>query len=203
MNFKTIAAGFTIVTGLLLNGTVFAAGDAAKGEAKSAVCASCHGVGGNNTNAQFPVLAGQVPGYIASQLQRFKSGVRKEPIMAGQSAPLSDQDMADLDAYYAAQKPTGLSVTEDQVKMAMAGEKIYRGGYRPFDISACMSCHGPAGHGIPPRFPRVSGQHADYLEKQLLAFKSGDRSDDIMNPIAFRLSEAQIKELALYMSALK
>ena len=69
-------------------------------------------------------------------------------------------------------------------------------------VEACIGCHGPTGHGIPPRFPKVSGQHPEYLEQQLLAFKSGSRANEVMNPIAFRLSEQQIKELALYMSAL-
>ncbi len=115
---------------------------------------------------------------------------------------LTKQDMANLDAYYSAQQPQPLSITEDQVESAKRGEKVYRGGYRPFSIAACMSCHGPADYGIPPRFARLSGQRAAYLEKQLLASKSGARQDEVMHPIAFRLSEAQIKELALFVSAL-
>jgi len=203
MNLKTIGRGLGLVAALTLSAPVFAAGDAAKGEAKAAVCAGCHGMDGNSVTPQFPVIAGQVPGYIAQQLKAFKSGVRNDPVMLGQVAALTDEDMANLDAFYSAQTPKTLGITEEQQEMAAAGGKVYRGGYRPFSIAACMGCHGPAGHGIPPRYPRLSGQHAVYLEKQLLAFKSGTRTSEEMNPIAFRLSEAQIKELSLYMSALK
>ena len=183
--------------------TTLAAGDAGAGEQKAATCVACHGVAGKSTNAQFPVIAGQVPGYIADQLKLFKNGKRNDPMMAGMVAGLSDQDMADLDAYYSAQTPMQLSISEEQMESAEKGEKVYRGGYKAFEIAACMGCHGPAGHGIPPRFPRVSGQYADYLDKQLIAFKNGSRESEVMNPIAFRLSEQQIKELSLYMSALK
>jgi cytochrome c553 len=110
--------------------------------------------------------------------------------------------MANLDAYYSSLESNKGSITPEQEESALAGGKIYRGGYKPYNISACMGCHGPTGSGIPPAFPRLSGQHASYIESQLLAFKSGARSDPIMNPISFVLSEQQIKELALYISAL-
>jgi cytochrome c553 len=203
MSLKLTGAVFGLVAMLAVSNSGFAMGDAAAGEQKAQMCVACHGVAGDNTNPQFPVLAGQVPGYIENQLQAFKVGTRENAIMMGQSVGLSDQDMADIDAYYSAQSATPKSISADQVETAMLGEKVYRGGYRPFSIAACMSCHGPAGHGIPPRFPKVSGQHAAYLEQQLLAFKRGSRVNDVMNPIAFKLSEAQIRELSLYMSALK
>ena len=203
MNLKSFGLLLGVTAGICWSASSLAAGDAAAGEQKAQTCVACHGVAGKSTNAQFPVLAGQVPGYVAEQLALFKHGKRQDPMMAGMVAGLSDEDMQDLDAYYAAQKPMQLSISEDQVDAAARGEKVYRGGYKDFEIAACMSCHGPAGHGIPPRFPRVSGQFADYMEKQLLAFKKGDRQSDVMNPIAFRLSEQQIKELSLYMSALK
>ncbi|MFT5115164.1 MAG: cytochrome c553 [Parasphingorhabdus sp.] len=203
MNLKSFSLLFGVIAGLGWNAMTIASGDAAAGEEKSQPCIACHGVAGKSAIAQFPVLAGQVPGYIASQLAEFKSGVRNDPVMAGMVATLTAEDMADLDAYYSAQDPMQLSISEDQVAEAERGEKVYRGGYRAFEIAACMGCHGPAGHGIPPRFPRVSGQHAAYLEKQLLALKKGTRVSEVMNSIAFRLSEQQIKELALYMSALK
>jgi len=100
------------------------------------------------------------------------------------------------------QPPNKGSITPDQEEAALAGGQIYRAGYEPYKIAACMSCHGPSGHGIPPNFPRVSGQSAKYLEAQLLAFKSGQRQDPIMNPVAFALSEEQIRQLSLYMSAI-
>lgn len=182
---------------------VFAAGDAEAGAQKIAVCTSCHGDNGISVSPEFPSLAGQVPGYIALQLKAYKSGSRENAIMSGMVAALSEEDMADLDAYYSSKEPPVRFLAEEQVEAARRGEKIYRGGFRPFSIAACMGCHGPGGHGIPPLYPRLSGQHAEYLEAQLLAFKSGQRVHEIMNPIAFKLSEAQIRDLALYMSALE
>lgn len=182
---------------------VFAAGDLDAGTAKAQTCTACHGADGNSADPQYPSLAGQVPGYIAAQLAAYKSGARANPIMAGMSQPLTEQDMADLDAFYSNQAIVPRGVAEDQVDSARAGEKIYRGGYEPMSVAPCIGCHGPGGHGIPPAFPRVSGQHPQYLEQQLLALKSGARASEVMNPIAFRLSEQQIRELALYMSALE
>ncbi|MFT5574138.1 MAG: cytochrome c553 [Cryomorphaceae bacterium] len=186
-------------------GTALASGDAQAGKAKSVVCAACHGAEGISALSINPNLAGQVPGYIASQLKAFKSGERANAIMAGQSMGLSNEDMADLDAYYAslAAKVTSALTDEDKV-LAEAGEAIYRGGFAERGISACMSCHGPSGHGIPKNFPRVAAQHKEYLEQQLLAYKKGDRKgyNEIMSDIAFGLSELQIKQLAAYMAGL-
>lgn len=182
-----------------------AAGDAQAGEAKSAICGSCHGADGNSSIPINPNLAGQVPGYISAQLQAFKSGERANAIMAGQVAILSEEDMDDLDAYYSS-KPAKVTsaLTDEQKAMAEAGRVIYRGGFAERGISACMSCHGPSGHGIPKNYPRVSAQHYEYLEQQLLAYKKGERKglNDIMHNIAFGLSELQIKQLSAYMAGL-
>ena len=178
-------------------------GDADAGKQKSATCAACHGPDGNSPLDQFPKIAGQVPGHIAKQLADFKTGVRVNPVMAGMSAGLSDQDMADLDAFYASQEMSAGSITEEQHADALLGQTIYKTGIAEFNVPACMSCHGPSGSGILPNFPKLSGQYANYLEAQLLAFKSGDRSNPIMNPIAFPLSADQIKQLSLYISALQ
>lgn len=190
---------------LLFSGQTFASGDAAAGKAKSAVCAACHGAEGISALPMNPNLAGQVPGYIAAQLQAFKSGERNNAIMAGQSVGLSDQDMADLDAFYSSMQPNvEVKLTEEEAELALAGEAIYRGGYAERGISACMSCHGPSGHGIPKNYPRVSAQHRQYLEQSLLDYKKGTRNgyNGIMHSIAFGLSEQQIKELAAYMAGL-
>ncbi|NND00190.1 MAG: cytochrome c4 [Gammaproteobacteria bacterium] len=182
-----------------------AAGDPVAGKSKSAVCASCHGAQGISVLPANPNIAGQVPGYIAAQLAAFKSGERVNAIMAGQSSPLSEEDMADLDAYYSSlpAKVTS-SLTEEDKVLAEAGRAIYRGGYAERGISACMSCHGPSGHGIPKNYPRVSAQHKEYLEQQLLAYKKGERKgyNGIMYNISFGLSELQIKQLSAYMSGL-
>ena len=185
--------------------------DAEAGKQKAKMCASCHGEDGNSSNPVYPSLAGQVPGYIAAQLSLFKSGQRKNDIMAGMAAGLSEQDLANLDAYYSSQqiKPGVVSAAEgDAVRR---GERLYRGGYAPLQVAACISCHGPQGHGVPPRYPRVAGQHRKYLEDQLLSFKAsyetsdvGSRSSygDIMTRIAFLLSDQQIKDVSAYMHAL-
>ncbi len=179
-----------------------AEGDVEAGRAASATCVACHGADGNSPTEQFPNLAGQVPGYIAAQLAKFKSGERESAVMAGMIAPLTEADMANLDAYYSSLAGKKGAITPAQEEAALAGGKIYRGGFKPYAIAACMGCHGPSGHGIPPAFPRISGQPAAYIEAQLLAFKSGARVDPVMNPIAFPLSAQQIRELALYISAL-
>jgi len=190
---------------VLFSGNINAAGDAEAGKSKSAVCAACHGTEGISALAINPNLAGQVPGYIAAQLKAFKSGERANAIMAGQAAGLSDEDMLDLDAYYSSLMPNvEVKLTEEEAKMAEAGAAIYRGGFAERGISACMSCHGPSGHGIPKNYPRVSAQHRQYLEQSLLAYKKGERKgyNGIMYSIAFGLSEQQIKELAAYMAGL-
>lgn len=204
--FKKISIAATVLfIGAAINSVAIAAGDAEAGKAKSLVCAACHGAEGVSALAINPNLAGQVPGYIAAQLKAFKSGERVNAIMAGQSMPLTEEDMADLDAYYSSlEANTVVKLTAEDAEMAKAGEAIYRGGYAERGISACASCHGPSGHGIPKNYPRVSGQHKEYLESQLLAYKKGERKgyNDIMWNIAFGLSEEQIKQLSAYMAGL-
>ncbi|MBI3571531.1 MAG: cytochrome c4 [Gammaproteobacteria bacterium] len=180
-----------------------APGSPAKGQTKVAACAGCHGADGNGgADPVWPRLAGQEADYIAKQLADFKSGARRDPIMAGMAAPLSAQDMKDIGAHYASLKPKAGAAKS--VELAKLGEKLYRGGNAKTGVSACMSCHGPSGHGIPPRYPRVSAQSTVYTEKQMLAFKSGARANDgdIMTRIAFRMSEHEIRAVADYMAGL-
>lgn len=181
------------------------AGDAEAGETKAEPCVACHGPDGIGTAAQNPNLAGQVPGYIADQLARFKSGERQNAAMAGFVAELSEQDMADLDAYYSSLPPPAGAVPEDRTEAAERGARLYRGGDQSLDIAACMACHGPSGRGIPTRFPRVAGQKETYLMSSLQAFKSGERASDgdIMNSISFLLTEQQMEDLAAFMHALQ
>lgn len=181
-----------------------AEGNIAAGKAKAAMCAGCHGSDGNGmaSNPLYPKLAGQMPEYLDKQLHDFKSGARKDPIMSGMAAALSPADMGNVAAYFSSLKTK--PGTAANAGLAKEGEKIYRGGDAKTGVSACMSCHGPSGQGIPPRFPRVSWQNAAYTEKQLLAFKAGTRTNDgdIMTRIAFRMSEQQIKAVAQYMDGL-
>ena len=199
-----IIAGITVAA--LHSVTTLASGHDVDGKAKSVVCAACHGAQGISSIPANPNLAGQVPGYIRAQLKAFKSGERVNAIMAGQAAGLSDQDMKDIDAYYASLKAkTTSKLTEQDKALAEEGRAIYRGGFAQRGISACMSCHGPSGHGIPKNYPRVSAQHPEYLEQQLLAYKKGERvgHNGIMKDISFGLSELQIKQLSAYMAGLK
>ena len=194
-----------IITAILMTGVSAQgiAGDPAAGQAKAQACVACHGADGNSANSGFPSLAGQVPGYIAGQLAAFKSGKRANAIMMGLAQPLSAEDMADLDAWYASQTIAPRSISEEQLALASEGESPYRGGSAELAIPACMACHGPAGRGMPSNYPRVAGQWPEYLESQLLAFKSGERAGKIMGPIAHRLSAQQIHALSVYMSALQ
>ena len=194
-----------IITTILMTGVSAQgiAGDPAAGEAKAQACVACHGADGNSANSGFPSLAGQVPGYIAGQLAAFKSGKRANAIMMGLAQPLSAEDMADLDAWYASQTIAPRSISKDQLALASEGESLYRGGSAELAVPACMACHGPAGRGMPSNYPRVAGQWPEYLEGQLLAFKSGERAGKIMGPIAHRLSAQQIHALSVYMSALQ
>ncbi len=196
----------TLVLGLFIAGSmapVHAAGNAAAGKTKSVVCQGCHGTDGNSSNPSYPKLAGQSASYLVKQLTDFKDGKRSNPIMSGMAAPLSPQDRADVAAYFAAQKPVPgtANASPETIKL---GEQLFRGGNRKFGISACMSCHGPAGAGIPPRFPRLAGQYAGYVKAQLIAFKNGQRTNDdhIMQSIAFRMSLTQIDAVAQYIQGL-
>lgn len=179
------------------------AGDIEAGKAKSATCAACHGADGKGLTPEWPNLAGQVKGYIASQLKMFKNGKRANAIMAGQVVTLSETDMDNLDAYYASLAPIGGAVSEDNASAAKKGGKIFRGGVQDTQIAACMACHGPAGAGLMPKYPRLAGQKAKYIEAQLLAFKSGARENSVMQPIAFKMSAEQIRQVALFVSGLK
>lgn len=178
-------------------------GNAEAGKAKVGVCVACHGPDGNGgADPAWPKLAAQSAEYIAKQLADFKSGARKDPIMQGMVAALSPQDMKDIGAYYEGLKAKpGAARSKETIRI---GERLYRGGNAKTGVAACMSCHGPSGNGIPPRFPRVSGQSAAYSEKQLLAFKSAKRTNDgeAMTRIAFRMSEEEIKAVADYMAGL-
>ncbi|MGB8634285.1 MAG: c-type cytochrome [Rhodanobacteraceae bacterium] len=180
-------------------------GDAKAGQTKAAVCAACHGMDGNSTDPQYPRLAGQSEHYIANQLASFKSGQRANPIMLGFASSLSPQDMRDVGAYFASQKPQAGVADE---KLVRPGQALYRGGNAKQDIPACMACHGPAGSGNPGApYPHLAGQHADYVQKVLKAWHDGDTWGDtahaqIMPAIAKRLSEQDIVALSSYIEGL-
>ena len=152
-------------------------GDAAKGQIIAGrVCAACHGNDGVSPSPVNPNLAGQHPEYLLKQLRNFKSGERSNPIMMAMMATLSDEDMRNLAAYYASQKPALLSARDEA--LATQGRKLFRGGINEKGVAACAGCHSPNGAGIPAQFPRISGQHAEYTAAQLKAFRAEERGND-------------------------
>lgn len=189
--------------GLLSAMTVHAAGDASKGAAiVNTVCVACHGADGNSMITLNPKLAGQHPEYLLKQLREFKSGARANPVMAGMVANLTEEDMVNLAAYFSSQKMTGGAAVSNG--KGSAGEKIYRGGIAALGVPACAACHSPNGAGIPAQFPRLSGQHADYVAAQMKAFRSGERGNaKMMRMIAAKMSDQDIAAVADYIQGLK
>jgi len=177
--------------------------DAAAGKQKAAVCGACHGPDGNSANPEWPSLAGLGERYIAAQLTAFKKGERNDPLMSPQAQPLSEQDIRDLAAYFATQTMKPGEADESLVK---AGEQIYLGGIPAKGVPACAACHGPAGAGnAPSAYPRIGGQQAVYLAKQLQAYRAGTRTTDpnrMMRDIAGKLSDEEIKAVASYANGL-
>ena len=176
--------------------------DIAKGEATfTAVCAACHGPDGNSATPNFPKLAQQHPQYLIKQLQEFKSDKRNNEIMKGMASQLTDDDMRNVAFWLAANKAkSGAAKDKDG---AALGERIYRGGIADRQIPACSGCHGPSGAGIPAQYPRLSGQHADYVASQLTAFREGVRNNNLpMKQVSAKLNDREIKALADYVAGL-
>ena len=169
------------------------------------VCAACHGADGNAVIAANPKLAGQHPAYLVKQLTEFKSGKRANAVMGGTTgiaSKLSEQEMKDLAAYFAAKKPAlGKAKANGAGSL---GEKIYRGGIAATQVPACAACHGANGAGIPNQFPRLSGQHAEYTVAQLRAFRLGERANaPMMMQIAAKMTDAEMQAVADYAQGLR
>ena len=187
-----------------LTGVAQAAGDAQAGQGKVAVCGACHGVDGNSPAPNFPKLAGQGEPYLLKQLRDIKSGNRQVVEMTGLLDNLSDQDMADIAAYFASQK---MSVGAADPKLVERGEALFRGGKLEEGMPACTGCHSPNGAGIAAAsFPHLGGQHAQYVAKQLTDFREGNRTNDgdamIMRSIAAKLSNKDIEAVSSYIQGL-
>src|SRR5215469_12969182 len=166
------------------------------------VCGTCHGPQGNSTQPKFPRLAGQNANYLATQLKAFRSQARGDPdaisYMWGMAAELDDDTIAALAAYYTAQKaetrPGG-----DAAAIAR-GREIYEHGVPAEGVPACSSCHGPDAHGTQD-FPRLAGQHAQYVLKQLASFQSNMRKVAIMHGVAQNLRLPEMESVAAYLEA--
>lgn len=179
-------------------------GDPAKAQAlATSVCAACHGADGNSLIPANPSLAGQFPEYLYKQLRDYKAGARNNPIMAGMVATLSEEDMRNLAAFFAAQQPRpGVA---NSAALATAGQKVYRTGNADTGVAACAGCHSPNGAGIPIQFPRLKGQHPDYTFGQLRAFRAGERGNDassMMRTIAARMSDQEMQAVAEFIAGL-
>ena len=197
---------FAVGLSLLVSLPALAVGNADAGQEKAVVCAACHGMDGNSVVPNWPKIAGQHASYIERQLVLIKGGERPVPEMAGIAMGLSDQDMADLAAYFSSQTASA-GLTDEALRAN--GELLYRSGNASTDVPACMGCHGPAGEGNPlAGYPLLAGQHAVYSEKMLTGFRAGttwgaeDSSSKIMTGVAHRLTDAEIKAVASYIQGL-
>ena len=191
-----------------------AVGDAAAGESKVAVCAGCHGSDGNSMVPSFPKLAGLGEKYMTAQLRMIKSGERVIVEMTGILDASTDQDLQDMAAYYDS-KAMAISGAQDITLVGISdpdealdfGENVYRGGNMKTGLAACTGCHSPSGKGNNPAgYPALGGQYASYIEKQLLAYRRGERASGgnakIMQCVAANLSDKEIKAVANYISGL-
>jgi cytochrome c553 len=218
----SLALAFTSISGIL-----HAEGNISAGKEKAAACVSCHGEHGNSMVSTFPKLAQQHSSYLIKQLQAFKSGARKNPMMSSIAMGLSDEDMVDIAAYYAEQEvsvnqlPVLDDDDEDQKPVTANGEKktdaiqaiiaqgsdLYRNGDLTREVSACIACHGPFGEGNKPAgYPLLKSQHADYLIKTLTDFKTDLRSnnpENIMHMIAKKMTDEEIKAVSYRISMMK
>ena len=221
----TIALAVSCTSPLLQAEDKVAGGDSTAGKEKSGSCAGCHGEDGNSMMPSFPKLAQQHSSYIIKQLHAFKDGSRNDPVMAPMALALSDDDMADLGAYFSGQAisanpepslpppedpdaPVDEQKAQETMQTLLAtGSNFYRNGNRTSEVSACIACHGPAGEGNKPAaFPALHSQHADYLIKALSDFKAGVRNknpDNMMNMIAKKMSDEEIKAVSYYISTMK
>ncbi len=200
----------TVLLGLSAVATANAAdGNAEAGKGKTAMCAACHGADGNSLVPMYPKLAGQSASYLVKQLTEFKLGMtsagkagRVDPVMGGMAMALSDQDMADVAAFYASQKITAGNGSDNAM-----GKKLYLGGNAEMEVTACVACHGINGKGMPSAgFPALASQNAEYLKIQLEKFRDGSRNNDLnamMQGVAANLTDEEIIALSQYMSSLK
>lgn len=195
-----------VIVLLSLAGVSHAAGDAEAGKTKAMACGGCHGMDGNSPVEMYPKLAGQGEKYMVKQIADFKANTtRQDPIMMGMVAALSDQDAADIGAFFATQKLAAAAPFDDS-KVAL-GRELYKGGNLQTGVPACQGCHGPTGVGNSGAgYPQVGGQYTAYTLKQLNTFKDGTRSNDdrkIMRDVVARMTTAEIEAVAHYIASMK
>lgn len=185
-------------------------GDAAAGKDSIAVCSACHGADGNSAVPTFPKLAGQGERYLLKQLQDIRDGARPVATMAGQLDGKSDQQLADIAAFYSSQPASG---GQTDPELLALGQKVYRAGVADRKVAACTACHSPTGKGnAPAGYPSLAGQHAEYIATQLKMYRKGyedetgrtnDGDSKIMRTTAFGLSDKEIEAVSSYIAGLK
>lgn len=185
-----------------ISANTYAAGDIEAGKLKSQACQACHGPDGNSFTPIWPNLASQLQPYLMKQIHDFQSGQRKDDTMSPMVAGLTDADLLDITAYFAAQ-----SVKTDSAEASASGKRLYMGGNSYSKLPACASCHGPSGTGNGPGLiPALAGQKAGYTAKTLNDFKSGARANDhnnIMREIAAKMSDSEIQAVSAYIAGIK
>ena len=179
-------------------------GDVEAGKGKVAVCGACHAADGNSPAPNFPKLAGQGERYLLKQLQDIKGGKRVVLEMTGMLDNLNEQDLADVAAYFASQS---MSVGAADPALVARGEALFRGGKLEEGMPACTGCHSPNGAGLAAAgYPKLGGQHAQYVSKQLTDFREGNRTNDgdamTMRAIAAKLSNKDIEAVSSYIQGL-
>ena len=177
-------------------------GDAKAAEQKIAMCIGCHGIKGYQASFpeiyKVPMISGQNAKYISSALHAYQKGDRKHPTMRGISASLSDQDMADIAAYYEQHGKTEAPVPVAAAPDAKVAELLKKG--------ACVSCHGDNfSKPIDPSYPKIAGQHKDYVYVALKSYKSENqatwgRNNGVMGGVAKQFTLEELKELAAYVN---
>lgn len=178
-------------------------GDAKAAEQKIAMCIGCHGIKGYQASFpevyRVPMISGQNAKYIASALNAYKKGDRKHPTMRGIAASLSDQDIADVAAYYEQHGKTDAAVPAPTAPDTKVAELLKKG--------ACVSCHGDNfSKPVDPSYPKIAGQHKDFLFVALKSYKTENtstwgRSNGVMGGIAKQFSNAELKALATYVGS--
>jgi len=209
---RTAAMAVLLATSFITHASeeVHAKADPAKGKlVAESICIACHGADGNSQVSANPILAAQGEDYLYKQLKDFKSvdgkpAARNNPIMSGMAAPLSDEDMKNVAAWFASQKQKP-AAAKDEKQIAL-GQKIWRQGDFKKGVPACAGCHGPSGAGLPAQYPRLAGQFPEYTEAQLKAFRLEERANDpakAMRMIAAKLSDAEIKAVSEFAAGLR
>lgn len=187
-----------------------ASGDPARGKTIAMDCASCHGETGVSPSPNFPSLAGQRAAYVYKQLADYKAEKRRNAVMTPFAATLTEQEMADLAAYYAAQPLPGLAEGEAPrglvkwwpvVDETRPAGRLARLGAPQRNVTACAVCHGQAGEGARISVPALRGQTREYFVKTMRDYRAGQRTNDVyavMREIARNVTDSEIDALADY-----